>query len=93
MRKFCKDVLDFLQSEYNDSYRFEVHIWTAVPAHLMPNNNEKAELVISYTNQYKLILNENSMRYLFGLYCSGEFIEERCRYLWQKELIDMIEGG
>ena len=93
MKRFCEEVVRFLESEYDDSYRFEIKHWVALPAGLINSNNEKAELTIKMSPHYHLTLVDKSMQYLFGCYRSGEFIEERNQYRWQKELIDMIEGG
>ena len=93
MRQFCEEVLKFLRSEYNDSYQFEVKCWLCAPPRLGVLNNEKAELTITMSPCYRLIIVNENMQYLLGCYLSGEFIEERSQYRWQKELIDMIEGG
>lgn len=90
---FCYDVLEFLESEYNDSYRFEIKRWVALPGQLIAGNNEKAELTIKFNCCCSLIIVDENMQYLFGRYRDGEFIEERNCYRWQKELIDMIEGS
>lgn len=92
MEQFCKDVLDFLESEYNDSYDFELKRRVTMPARL-GGDNEHLELVIKMSRSYQLVLVDYSMKYLFGCYRAGEFIKERNQYRWQKELIDMIEGG
>lgn len=91
--EFCEDVIKFLESEYNDSYRFEVKRYVTIPCGLIQGNNEKAELTIKFNNHYSLIVVNENMQYLFCRYRDGEFIEERNCYLWQKELVDMIEGG
>lgn len=88
MKQFCKEVLKFLQSEYNDSYRFEIEYCNARPPIC-----EIVKLTIETSPQFKMIITNDSMQYLFGWYLSGEFIEERKQYRWQKELIDMIEGS
>jgi hypothetical protein len=93
VKQFCEEVLKFLRSEYNDSYQFEVKCWLACPPHLMVPNNEKAELTITMSPCYKLVIVNDSMQYLLGWYLSGDYIVERNQYRWQKELIDMIEGG
>jgi hypothetical protein len=33
------------------------------------------------------------MNYFYELYKGNKFIKERNQYLWQKELIDLIEGS
>jgi hypothetical protein len=70
-----------------------MHVWTALPAGLILGNNQKAELKIKMSPHYSLIVSNDSLQYLFGWYLSGDFIKERNQYCWQKELIDMIEGG
>jgi hypothetical protein len=93
MKQFCEEVLKFLKSEYDDSYQFEVKCWLCAPPRLGVPNNDKAELIIRMSPCYKLIIVNENMQYLFSWYLDGEFIEERNQYRWQKELIDMIEGG
>lgn len=94
MEQFCKAVVDFLQSEYNDSYSFTVERRMPLPPSLRGyGTEEKVELVIKVSPYYKLTIVDDSMHYLYRLYLSGEYIEERKQYLWQKELIDMIEGS
>ena len=90
---FCNDVIKFLESEYNDSYRFEIKRFVALPGNLITGNNEKAELTIKFNRCCSLIIVNENMQYLFGRYRDGEYIGERNKYRWQKELIDMIEGG
>lgn len=60
----------------------------------MPDSgNEKVELNITISPGYKLRIVNDSMQYLYGWYCTKEFIKERNMYYWQKELIDIIEGS
>ncbi len=93
MKQFCEDVLKYLESEYGDSYEFEIKRWTALPGGLIPGNNEKAELTIKFNRRYNLTIVNESMQCLFGWYRDGVYIGERNQYRWQKELIDMIEGS
>ncbi len=92
MKQFCEEVLKFLNSEYDDSYQFEIKCWSVCPPRLGVLNNEKAELSIAMSPGYNLVIVSESMYYLLGWYLNGEFIKERNQYRWQKELIDMIEG-
>ena len=86
MRKFCEEVLKFLESEYSDSYRFRIeHRIARAPVYYI------VELFIEISSSYKRIITNDSMEYLYHWYLSGEFIEERNQFKWQKELIDMIE--
>jgi hypothetical protein len=98
MRHFCEEVLKYLRSEYDDSYQFEVKCWLTRPWLTSPPRlgvprNEKAELTIKLSQGYQYVIEDYVMQYLFGCYRAGIYIEERNQYVWQKELIDMIEGG
>lgn len=93
MKQFCEEVLKFLKSEYDDAYQFEIKCWLVCPPRLGVPSNEKAELTITMSPGYKLVIVNDNMQYLLGWYFSGEFIKERNQYRWQKELVDMIEGG
>ena len=88
-------MLNFLRSEYDDSYKFEIERQTTISMELMRGDavNGKVELIVSTSPCYKLRIVNDNMQHLFSLYRTGEFIEERGQYCWQKELIDMIEGG
>lgn len=92
MKQFCKEVLAFLNSVYNDAYEFNIECYAIIANELTPNN-AKATLTITVGPGYKIVIDDTIMRYLFNLYQSNEFIKERGQYLWQKELIDTIEGG
>lgn len=92
MKQFCEEVLKFLKSEYNDAYQFEIECHLVVPPQILPNKY-RAELTIKMNPGYNLKIVNESMQYLFGYYLSGEFLKDREQYRWQKELIDMIEGG
>lgn len=87
MREFCKQLLEFLQSEYGDGYDFQCDVFNDVTC------GEDAQLEINFSSSYRVIVGRNSMKYLFGLWKSNRYVEERNQYLWQKELIDIIEGS
>lgn len=89
---FCNKVIEFLKSEYQDSYVFRIEQRVITPPAILPNN-EKIELTVLINPMYKIKITNDSMQYIFNLYCNSEFIEERGQYRWQKELIDMIEGS
>jgi hypothetical protein len=94
MVKFCEDVIKFLQSEYNDGYSFKIERHISLPQEFRPYyNNERVELRIDIGPRYRITIVDESIRYLFKLYLEGEFLEDRKQYLWQKELIAMIEGN
>ena len=92
MEQFCKDVIDFLQSEYSDAYEYKLERHVALPPSLAQYNLPKVELWIKLGCYYTLKIVNKNMQYLFNLYNSGEYIQERSMWRWQKELIDMIEG-
>ena len=56
-------------------------------------SKERIELKIEMSPRYRLTICTDSMHYLFKLFMEGEYLEDRKQYRWQKELIDMIEGG
>lgn len=88
MNKFCKDVIDFLLSEYdNDAYNFNIEITNTLAG------RQTTELFIKAGKYYTIKLNSLCMNYLHTLYIVGEFIEEDKQYKWQKELIELIEGS
>lgn len=93
MQNFCKSVVDFLQSEYNDGYSFRIERYMALPPEFRPFNKERIELKIEMSPRYRITICNDSMHYLFKLFLEGEYLEDRKQYRWQKELIDMIEGG
>lgn len=94
MTKFCEDVINFLQSEYNDGYSFKIERHIALPPEFRPYyNKERIELRIDIGPSYRITIVDTSMQYLFKLYLEGKFLEGRKQYLWQKELIDIIEGN
>ena len=92
MGNFCKSVIDFLQSEYDDGYSFKIERYMALPPEFRPFNKERIELKIDISPRYKITIGDDSMRYLFMLFLEGEFLEDRKQYKWQKELVVMIEG-
>lgn len=92
MKQFCDDVLKFLQSEYDDSYQFEIELRRVCPPGLVLNN-EAVVLTIKMSPCYKLKITEDAMQYIFSWYINGAYMGERNQYRWQKELIDMIEGS
>ena len=80
MGNFCKSVIDFLQSEYNDGYSFKIERYMALHPEFRPFNKERIELKIDISPMYKITICDDSMRYLFKLYLEGEFLEDRKQY-------------
>ena len=97
MEQFCKDIIEFLQSEYNDAYTFKLERYLerycAQPPQFKPFNIERLSLIIDITPVYRKIITDDSLQYIFKLYLEDEFLDDRKQYLWQKELVDMIEGS
>jgi hypothetical protein len=93
MDNFCRSVIDFLQAEYSDAYEYKLEKHVALPPSFAPYSFPKVELWVKFDPHYTLKVANDNMQYLFHLYNSGEYIEERGQYLWQKELVDMIEGS
>lgn len=87
MEQFCKDVIDFLESEYADAYQFELI------AHQEINSIKHIELKIRIGSCYTKIIGNASMEFVYRKYVNGTYLENRKQYRWQKELIDMIEGS
>lgn len=85
--RFCKEVLEFLRSEYNDAYEFNLEVFRSLC------NEDMIELKIKIGQGYIVRVTSYCMKYIFSLYKAGEFIEERKQFRWQKELIDLIEGS
>lgn len=85
IKQFCVDVLKFLESEYNDSYRFTIELSEQM-------HSCTAELKIK-SGGFTRIIASSYLNYFYELYKHNEFIEERKQYRWQKELIDLIEGS
>jgi hypothetical protein len=87
MREFCEKVLEFIKSEYSDSYDFKIDLYKEF------GTQDRIELSIKINSTYTVKVTSDYMYHLFILYKAGTFIEERSQYVWQKELIDIIEGS
>ena len=93
MNQFCKDILEFLKAEYSDAYEYGIEEYAALPPILAQHSYPKIELWVKLGPYYTLKITNENMQYLFSLYNSGEYIQERKQWRWQKELVDMIEGS
>lgn len=91
MKEFCNAVLDFLQAEYGDAFIFSIEQRIIAPKGIL-YDNVHIELTIKMSTRYRLIITNDNMQCLFHLYRQGKFLKDRKQYLWQKELVDMIEG-
>jgi hypothetical protein len=87
MNQFCKDVIKFLQSEYSDAYSFNLI------AHQEISRVKDIKLEIKICPAYTKIIGGKVMEYIYQLYSVCDYLDDRKQYRWQKELIDMIEGG
>jgi hypothetical protein len=87
MNQFCKDVIKFLQSEYSDAYSFNLI------AHQEISGLKDIKLEIKIYPAYTKIISGKVMEYIYQLYSVCGYLDDRKQYRWQKELIDMIEGG
>lgn len=87
MNQFCLDVMEFLTSEYNDGYEFNIEVTKSL------NAEDQITLTIRMGRGYYIKADNRSMMFVYGCYRAGEYIGERNQYRWQKELIDIIEGS
>lgn len=87
MRQFCKDVLDFLHSEYDDSYEYRIERTESI------NSEAELLLTVKICQGYYLKVDNRTMMFIYGCYHAGEYLGDRNQYRWQKELIDIIEGS
>lgn len=85
MDQFCKDVIEFLQSEYNDAYSYNIEISYDI------YSRKSMELRIKISPSYSIKVNDSYMEYIFALYNSKEFCRTKNLYCWQKELVSIIE--
>lgn len=86
MKEFCNEVLKFLESEYGNMYTFAIVLessleWT------------EAVLTIKFDNCYTMKVCRDMMNYLYRTWRNNTYIEERGQYVWQKDLVDIIEGS
>ena len=87
MKTFCKDVLEFLKSEYSDGYNFEIRYTDSY------DYGPQAELFCKYSSSFMLKVDASRMHWIYNFYRSKQVDEERNQFRWQKELIDIIEGS
>lgn len=93
MIEFCNKVKHFLESQYDDTYQFEVERYIALPNKPAPFNKERVTIKVKYDNFHSRTIVDNNVQHLYNLYKSGYYYPERGEFAWQKELIDMIEGS
>ena len=84
INRFCKEVLEFLKSEYNDAYEFNLELTETM-------DERRIELKIK-SGGYTRIITNDYMRYFYERYLEKKYLYERNQFKWQKELIDLIEG-
>lgn len=89
--QFIKIVKEFLNNQYNDSYKFKVERHIALSNKFAPFNKERIILKIFYKDEKIPIVHH--IEHIYNAYKNGYFYPERGEFEWQKELIDMIEGS
>jgi hypothetical protein len=88
VKQLAKEVLEFLDSQYDRNtfkFRFEVSYSFDGDEEIWLNVCDKDGKVIK-------VITNNFLKYIFNI-TPMEYIEEREMWLWQKELIDEIEGS
>ena len=88
VKQLAKEVLEFLDSQYDRNtfkFRFDVSYSFDGDEEIWLNVYDKDGKVIK-------VITSNFLKYIFNI-TPMEYIEERKMWLWQKELIDEIEGG
>ena len=88
VKQLAKEVLEFLNSQYDKNtftFRFDVSYSFDHEEEIWLNVCDKDGKVIK-------VITSNFLKYIFNIR-PMEYIEERKLWLWQKELIDEIEGS
>jgi hypothetical protein len=88
VRQLAMEVLEFLDSQYDRNtfkFRFDVSYSFDGDEEIWLNVCDKDGKVIK-------VITSNFLKYIFSI-TPMEYIEERKMWLWQKELIDEIEGS
>ncbi len=88
VKQLAKEVLEFLDSQYDRNtfkFRFDVSYSFDGDEEIWLNVYDKDGKVIK-------VITNNFLKYIFNI-TPMEYIEERKMWLWQKELIDEIEGS
>lgn len=86
-KQLAKEVLEFLKSQYNDDYQFIFNV-----SYNFDGDEEIWLSVCDKNGKGLKVITDNFLRYIFNI-TPMEYIEERKIWLWQKELIDEIEGS
>ena len=87
MEQFCKDLIEFLKSQYDDTFCFDITTYSDI------SGLRDIELKIEMSNSYTKIINGSVMDGIYRLYKTGHYYSLRKEFAWQKELIDIIEGS
>ena len=88
MEQFCEDLIEFLKSQYSDTFYFDVTVCPTIDG----LRDIELRIVMDTYSSTKTI-NSKVMDNIYRLYKSGLYYPERGEFAWQKELIDMIEGS
>ncbi len=88
VKQLAKEVLEFLDSQYDRNtfkFRFDV-------SYSFDGDEEIWLNVCDNDGKIIKVITSNFLKYIFNI-TPMEYIEERKMWLWQKELIDEIEGS
>jgi hypothetical protein len=87
VKQVAKEVLEFLNSQYSDEFKFNFNV-----SYSLDGDEELWLNVCDKNGKVLKVITSNFLKYIFNI-SPMEYIEERKMWLWQKELIDEIEGG
>ena len=85
---FLTESKKYLESEYNYDFGFVQNVNAAEDA-----DGLNLEIRDKYNHKLIKTIPSNVILEIFKLWDKKEFIEERNQYVWQKEIIDCIEGS
>ena len=88
IKQLAKEVLYFLDSQYDkNTFKFEFNV-----SYSFDGDEEIWLNVCDKNGKVIKVITSNFLKYIFNIR-PMEYIEERKMWLWQKELIDEIEGS
>ena len=88
IKQLAKEVLYFLDSQYDkNTFKFEFNV-----SYSFDGEEEIWLNVCDKDGKVIKVITSNFLKYIFNIR-PMEYIEERKMWLWQKELIDEIEGS
>ena len=88
VKQLAKEILEFLDSQYDSgTFKFEFNV-----SYSFVGDEEIWLNVCDKNGKVLKVITSNFLKYIFNI-TPMEYIEERKMWLWQKELIDEIEGS